>query len=83
MIVRLEQVVGGERRLDPVREIDDALSLGRDHLVQEFLDAAVRIRSEHFYRPTGAGSSGRGLAPSRPRRSVQTRTRLRPPAFAA
>lgn len=38
MIVRLEQVVGAESRLDAASQLDHALPLGRDHLVQETLD---------------------------------------------
>ena len=83
MVVWLQQVVGRQTRLDAASEIDDALPLGRDHLVQDALDLAGVVGRGHLYRPAGAGSGGRGRAPSRPSLSVQTRTRLRPPAFAA
>lgn len=47
MVVRLQQVVGGQTRLDAVGEIDDALPLGRDHLVQEAIDLAGVVGHGH------------------------------------
>lgn len=48
MVVRLQQIVGGQTRLDAAGEINDALPLGRDHLVQEAIDLAGDIGQGHL-----------------------------------
>ena len=51
MIVGLEEVVGAETRLDSARELDHAIPLGRDHLVQQPVDSVgsfARVALRHF-----------------------------------
>lgn len=48
MVVRLQEVVGAEFRLEAAREIDHALALRRNHLVQETLDFAGRVGDGHL-----------------------------------
>jgi len=48
MVVRLQQIVGGQTRFDSAGEIDDALPLCRDHLVQDAIDLGGGVGRGHL-----------------------------------